>query len=404
LNDVAGALAIIADRLAGHTDRGDEAMILATLEGLDDAAFDAVVSQVDLVQLLGDVDDRIAGPKHRSQLDDMLTVSRIAALSLTSRAMLVSALQRGRTGTGDERAIERILLATPGRDLTALKNQLDAGADHRDLQQLIFSDVDNAATRARILTHFEEQAISIGEVKILSDIDDTFYANWKDQRYPAKTVYPGVLQLYAELDRGKTGTERVGDLAFVTARPKDRPGVVEKLTHATLRERGLEAATVLTGSFRNLLTSASIADKKLANFREYAALYPEYGFVFVGDSGQGDAAFGAAMREHAGDRVALVLIHDVVDTLADDRQAWLDRGVAFFDTYVGAAILAFRAGLIGAPALGRVVEQAVAELDEVPFADDAQRDAMRAAHEADRRAASRLTDGRLTDGDLTDGG
>ncbi len=33
-----------------------------------------------------------------------------------------------------------------------------------------------------------------------------------------------------------------------------------------------------------------MALKKLQNFKEYAALYPEYSFVFIGDNGQGPSA------------------------------------------------------------------------------------------------------------------
>jgi hypothetical protein len=333
------------------------------------------------------VDDRAVGPKHRAELDQLLTEDRVEALSIPTRAALISALQKGRTGSRDEAAIERLFLATGGAALTALKNLVDAGADHRDLQQLLFSDIDDDARRARLIAHFAAEAHPSGEVKVMSDIDDTFYANWKDQRFPAKTVYPGVLQLYEELDLGPDGDGRPGDIAFVTARPKDRPGLIEKLTHGTLRERGLEVATVLTGSFRNLLTSASIADKKLANFRDYAALYPEYDFVFLGDSGQGDASFGQRMREHAPERVALVLIHDVVATPESLRKDWRERGVFFFDTYVGAATEAFRRGLIAAEGLSRVMERADVELDRVPFENEEQRQARRHELAADRELA-----------------
>ena len=317
----------------------------------------------------------------------MLTEERLAALSVRARGVLIGALQRGRTGSRDEASIERVLLATTGRELTALKNVVDMGADHRDLQQLLFSDIDDDARRTRLIAHFAAEAIEAGEVKVLSDIDDTFYANWKDDRYPKQTVYPGVLQLYEELDLGTTEDGRPGDIAFVTARPKDRPGFVEKLTHGTLRGRGLEVATVLSGSFRHLLTHESMADKKLANFRDYAALFPEYGFVFLGDSGQGDASFGKRMIELFPDRVAAVLIHDVVATPEEARRDWAERGVVFFDSYVGAATEAFRRELIGAEGLRRVMVRARTELERVPFADEGTKRARQDELDADCEAA-----------------
>lgn len=385
--EVESAVALIEARLEGHTDRGDEAAILATLEALGDDALNEVLGRIDLYRLLGDVDDRLVGPKHRTELDRLLTEARLEGLTIPTRAALIGALQRGRTGSRDEASVERILFATRGRELTALKNLVDTGADHRDLQQLLFSDIDDEERRARLIAHFAAEAVPSGEVKVLSDIDDTFYANWKDERYPKKTVYPGVLQLYEELDLGASEDGRPGDIAFVTARPKDRPGFIEKLTHGTLRGRGLEVATVLSGSFRHLLTHESIADKKLANFRDYAALFPEYDFVFLGDSGQGDASFGKRMIELFPERVAAVLIHDVVATPEEARRDWRERGVVFFDSYVGAATEAFRRGLISADGLRRVMERARTELERVPFADEAARKARQDELEADVGAA-----------------
>ena len=134
-----------------------------------------------------------------------------------AKAALVRALQLGRTGSKDEAKILEIFLATHGPALTELKNAIEASGDHRDLLQLLWSDIDDLVIREAILAHFAKEASPTGELKVLSDIDDTFYANWKDARYPKGTIYPGVRQFYGELG---------GDLAFVTARPNDRVGLI----------------------------------------------------------------------------------------------------------------------------------------------------------------------------------
>ena len=372
--------------LVGHTDRRDEAQILDLLAGASADELDGIFRFLDASRLLGDIDDRVLGPNHETRLIELLSRDRIEDLSVPVRADLICAFSRYRTSSGQERGIRDVLLATRGRALTELKNALDRGVDHRDLQHIVFSDIDDDSIRDDILSHLAREAASLprSEVKVLSDIDDTFYCNWKDKRFPAKTVYPGVLQLYFELDRGPNATPgRLGDVAFVTARPKDRTGFVEAATHETLRALGLAECTVLAGSFLKLHGNEAIAERKLDNFRDYSQLFGEYDFVFLGDSGQGDASFGAAMHDVAPGRVSAVFIHDVVRTDAVARGEWAERGVVFFDTYIGAALAARELGLIEPEGPKRVADAAFAAFASIAFEDTERRDARRAELDAD---------------------
>jgi hypothetical protein len=383
-------LAHIERLLGGRTSRHDEAAILAILHAATGSELSTLLCAIDLRRLVGDVDDRRLGPKNRTALLSLFGEDRLDELDVPARAALISALQAGRTDDLDERSIVKIVLGTRGAELTELKNALDAGADHRDLQQLVYSDIDDDDRRARVLAHIASEGAPEGtrSVKLLSDIDDTFYCNWVDQRYPKKTVYPGVRQLYLEIDRGPDQhSDRLGDVAFVTARPKDRPGVIERLTHRTLRAGGAHDPTILSGSFKNLIGNASIADKKLQNFVEYAALFPEYDFVFVGDSGQGDAMFGQRMRETRPERVRAVLIHDVVATSAAQRDRWAAVGVELFDTYIGAAVLSLERRLVHPDGCRRVVDAAMRDLEAIEFDDGQRADARRREHERDRARA-----------------
>ncbi|WP_438017203.1 phosphatase domain-containing protein [Sorangium sp. So ce315] len=360
----------IRQRMASHTDRHDERRILEILAGATAVELDEMLLQLDLRALLGDVDDRLIGPDNRTALLDLLTADRLGDLGVPARAALASALQRGRTGRLEEQALRRIWLGTRGADVTRLKDALDGRGGYHDLHQLFYHDIDDDAVREELLEHIarEALAVSTGEVKILSDIDDTFYANWKDTRYPKKTVYPGVLQFYAELDRGP-GPEpgRPGGVTFVTARPGDRLGLVEDATLAALAERGQRTATVLAGSFTRLLGNRTIAEKKLENFLEYRRLYPEYGFVFIGDSGQGDIHFGQRMLELAPESVKAIFIHDVVATPGAARRELAVGGVRLFDTYIGAAREALELVLLGPDGAARVAEAALAAFAAVPF-------------------------------------
>ena len=340
----------------GHTDRKDEAEIIELLSGLSDADLDEALSVLDVNRLLSDVDDRIVGPKNRTALLELVVHDRIEALSMQSRIRLVKALQRGHTDAADERAIRRIFIATKGWDLLTLRDALDTGDDHRDLQQLVYRDIDNPKHRHDILAHIKKEGGAYYHgVKVLSDIDDTFICNWKDERYPKGTVYPGVRQLYMELGN---------DVTFVTARPSDRPGFVEKATRDMLTKHGMGDATVLTGCFTKLLTNASIAEKKLTNFVEYAQLYPEVRFVFVGDNGQGDAMFGKRMLERAPERMEAVLIHHIGGTRLKHP------GIKYFKTYVGAAHHMKKIGLLVDEAFERVIEATDLELRLMEMPED----------------------------------
>lgn len=364
----------------GHTDRGEEERILEVLRTCAPAELEHLVRHVDVSALLGDVDDHLGGPYHRTALLTILSRSRVDALSVDARAELITALQVGSTAAEDELAIHDIFLRTRGADLSALKDAVDGGGDYHDLEQLLFHDMDDPALTAAILAHFAgEAAITTStELKVMSDIDDTLYRNWCDERYPPRAVYPGVLALHRELDLGRDGAGRPGDITFLTARPGDRPGLVENQTIRTLGQLGVPRCVVLTGSLGNITSNDAIAEGKLAAFGRYRRLYPERAFVFTGDSGQGDAIVAARMMAEHADAMRGVFIHDVVSTPAEGRADWVTKRVPLFDTYVGAAVHAYDLQLISPAGLRRIARAALTELAALSFTTDAARDARRA--------------------------
>lgn len=380
--------------MTGHTDRGEEQQILQLFETATAAELNYLLTNVDVEALFSDVDDRLVGPDNLTALLELLCVQRAHELGLAVRAGLMFSLQKGPTPLLAERMIRALFLGLRGRELTEFKNLLDGRGNYRDLQQLVFTDVDDPAVRQDILDHIHREAATApsGENKVLSDIDDTFVCNWKDTRYPPKTVYPGVLQFYRELDRGPGVIPgREGDLTFISARPMDPLGLIEDKTLETLRLHGVGSAVMLAGAFSHLIGNARIAEKKFDNFARYAQLYPEYGFVFTGDSGQGDVAFGEQMlAEHPGS-VRAVFIHDVVATPEPVRKVWRDQRIFFFDTYVGAAVEAYEVGVIARDGVARVAHAAREELEKIPFASEDQRQTRREELTRDLQRAEALS-------------
>jgi len=368
--------------MEGHTDRAEEGRILDIFRSANPQELNSLVARLDIHELTEDMDDRLFGPDNRKAFLKLLTQDRAGDLTVGSKVKFITALQVGDTDGQEERAIRDMFLSTKGKELTQLKNGIDAG-DYHDLQELVFRDIDSSSVRKSILDHIAKEAVPSGEVKVLSDIDDTFYENLKDHRFPPKTVYPGVIEFYDELDKGPGGNSPEGDLAFVTARPNDRAGLVETLTKKMLKDKGVDNATVLEGDLLSNLSNDKIAAKKFENYSQYKQLYPEYGFVFTGDSGQGDAIFGAKMQAETPGAVKAVFINDVRDTPAAERADWAAKGVNFVDTYVGAAVKAYDMGLIGKDGLKRVADGAEADFGKINFTDTAQRDARRAELDRD---------------------
>lgn len=357
-----------------------EAQVLELLRTAAPSELDALVRGVDPRRLIAALDDRLLGPDHRSDLIELLTMQRVADLSLEARAAVSLGLQAGWTTHPEERGIRNLLLASQGAELTHFKNLLNARSDVHDLEALIFFDVADLGLRDEILAHIAAEAVGVrpGKAKTLSDIDDTVVARLHDTRYPKGTLYPGVLALFEALDAGPDDQPfSTGDLTFVTARPMDAFGLIENATRASLRKAGISTMSVLSGSFFNLHSHDAMAAGKLANIDHYHRLFPEYRLVFLGDSGQGDVAVGQRLRELYPHALDVVLIHDVVGTPPEQRAAYAASGIHLFDTYVGAALLLRRLGLISQAAAQRVIAETHRGLDAIRWQTPEQEQRMR---------------------------
>lgn len=112
----------------------------------------------------------------------------------------------------------------------------------------------------------------------------------------------------------------------------------------------------------------TLAMKKLSRFKEYAAIYPEAAFIFVGDNGQGDVLcaeilYSSARQAAEPNRSQLLasLIHKVVPpkatlsmlrtskgTKEDWAHAWEERKIYFHRSHIGMALQAHKLGLLDA--------------------------------------------------------
>lgn len=129
----------------------------------------------------------------------------------------------------------------------------------------------------------------------------------------------------------------------------------------------------------------TLATKKVSRFREYATIYPEAAFVYMGDNGQGDVLCAEILESSAkvaaADRPSQLLgmfIHRVVpptgtlsklrnakSTKEDLLDAWDKRGIYFHRTHVGMAKRALEMGLLDSEGLHQVMATAAADFRRV---------------------------------------
>lgn len=183
----------------------------------------------------------------------------------------------------------------------------------------------------------------------------------------------------------KVHTVNESNVVFLSARPHVYKDVSEAVSYRVfqrlVQERRLHTMPSLLpgtiwpgmqGFLCGMCTQrawSAAGRRKYDTFLTFTHLYPEYEFVFVGDNGQGDVLAAEAMMD-AGLRVRACFIHEVwpiENTLTSlpkpDRDAWARKNIFFFQTYVGAAVVAREAGLIMAEDLAEVVSEALEDFE-----------------------------------------
>jgi len=323
----------------------------------------------------------------------LLGTTRLNDVHVAARGRLITAIQQSNNLglAAGLQTVRSYLLETTGAQLTSLKRAIDLNASAADLHALVYHGVP-ANVKDALLKHFAEDAAKRTgprPVKVLSDIDDTLFCSLFDHSFPSACTYPGMTKLYDSIDKGETATEAQGDLVFLTARPPGPLGSFRNYTYNMLRSKGVNIPfSMLNGTLMTALTNDGMARMKFQNFQEFRTLYPEYSFVFLGDSGQGDIMLGQKMMDSIKDQTTvknpveiLVMIHDIREKNGNPRHSperraeLLKEGIHIFDSYVTAAIIAFRHRRVSRTNLSGLVEDARAALSRITWRDDTMRTA-----------------------------
>lgn len=124
----------------------------------------------------------------------------------------------------------------------------------------------------------------------------------------------------------------------------------------------------------------TLAAKKLSRFNEYAALYPEAAYVYVGDNGQGDVLCAEALANDivSNPRIIASFIHKVAPTMStlsmfrkeenrpeDIVRSWKMRGIHLHQTHLGMAKAALDLDLISIDDVRKIGMSAVCEFERI---------------------------------------
>ncbi|KAF4128224.1 hypothetical protein GN958_ATG22576, partial [Phytophthora infestans] len=393
-----------------------ELKIFRILAGAAKDELNYILNHTQLALLFYKVKDHssVREDQSRTLILDLLCTTRLADLSTMSRALLLDALMVMKISAHPmaEKWVRNIILKTQGDDLSNLKALTDAKGDFHSMHKLVFNDIRDPAIRADVLSHIQREAsVQIAHMrlgtkrgrsrklhawrKVLSDVDDTLYSSGGrypaglDTRYPRHTLYPGVLPFYRELDMGTVGPDewtedRVGNLVFLSARPHVYKDVSEKKSYAKFaalyEKMGMHTLpTMLAGNLtsgRAFMWQGDLepmAQKKFDNFSEFYQLYPEFKHVFVGDNGQGDVRAAELIVEKFGSDALEACFFQRVQPMKkmfnyhspEDLERWRKMNIVFFDTYVGAAVEAYRMNKIRLSGLKKVCDAAVLSFESI---------------------------------------
>jgi hypothetical protein len=366
----------------------------------------------------------------------------IAGLTLQQKIDAFRAMSPKGSSTGrrDEQRMECLILSIDSNSLSRFKFDLEYDGDYKDLVEYVFHDIDNEDRQRNILAHFRT-APRESRVKVLTDVDDTMVANLVDRRYAKGTLYPGVVAFYDALKQEPFATTHV-PVTTLSARPNPLLGLAEEASLRSVRTltadrlspsgQSGELKSSVIGTTETLTRSSNrsylrrlsdhvpfesedeIGQVKFANCQQFCAVFPEYEYVFVGDSGQADALTAQLLTNgqmaQGTSRPLTTFIHDLressdaprvspafkrlsTDDLVGDPPA-ARRGVIVFRNYIHAATIAYLQrdtlnNLIDANDLAAIAKAALADFERVA-ATAPSRKTLESEYKADTERAAAL--------------
>ena len=204
-----------------------------------------------------------------------------------------------------------ILASISDSDLCALIQLINSGADPVNttylLENVITSSPQYDATEKR-LAQAKSNCQDL-ELMVISDIDDTVVPH--KAHSPIPNAFPGVVELYRQLDLGPDEAGTPGDLHFVTARDGMVVNGVRALKPTEIEVSSVRHGSLWSGALSLLKIEGPVEDKKVDNVEQFLSNTETPTIILFGDSTQADARVYRRILDRHSNRNIYALIHGV---------------------------------------------------------------------------------------------
>ena len=263
--------------------------------------------------------------------------------------------------------------------------------------------------RSLILNHIKTFSKKTNQLHILTDIDDTIYPSrfgGCDLTFKNHTVYPGVLSFYKHI-------AKTGFVTLLTARPNS----LYSDTKETISKAIGRPVDVLYGSVKDLNAGVGIdmikrlvqpliplnrshpskiehisgkepikwysnytdmAKTKFISILKYTTVYPEFKFIFIGDSGQGDMICAYHIYEHKKKnpkfKVKASFIHNIIKSknlkpvrMIEDQTFITElqkRNIYLYNNYIDLAGQLYSLDLIKHNVLDKIIDETITDFKD----------------------------------------
>lgn len=291
---------------------------------------------------------------------------------------------------------------------TDAKKLLEMKKSYPNITQIIYDLPEYS--RQEILNHIKKYSKPTNKLHIFTDIDDTIYPSRLggcDLTFKDHTVYPGVLSFYKHV-------AKTGFVTLLTARPK----TLYSNTTETISKAIGRSVDVLYGSLKDLNSGigldmvkrlfqpfisldrsypskiqhisgiepnkwysnySDMAKTKFISILKYVTIYPEFKFIFIGDSGQGDMICAYDIYKYRKNNpkfpVKASFIHNNIIKKNDSEPVRMiedetfinelkNRDIYLFHNYIDLAGQLYSLDLISENVLQKIIQETITDFNQ----------------------------------------
>lgn len=205
-----------------------------------------------------------------------------------------------------------ILLDTKGFQLIYLKKMIDYDRNLPNLEYFVFTLIPFDNERNKLLVHFLNEAHELkrngfDKYALISDIHDTVYPSHYDNLSENEKF--NVLNENGSYKNINVFHDCFEYLVFITSIPFNKLNYIK--VNETLDNFSISERSICMGKLWKNWQNKSRMAKKMRTIKNIIQIYPEYKFIWVGDSGESDCDIGKSIMDISIGQIPLILIHKI---------------------------------------------------------------------------------------------